>query len=1063
MASSSLEVVDLRCEYKTIPHGIDVTRPRLTWTLRSSERAQKQTAYQVVVASSMAKLDAEDGDRWDSGKVSSSDTAFIAYAGLPLQSRDRCYWKVRVWDGEDRDSAWSAPAMWTMGLLESGDWTADWIGYDAPAGGEPAKAPPLDMGNAQWIWYPEGNPAASAPVGEVAFRAAVPVDPERRIDEAALYLTADNWARPYLNGSELEGTVTDFNQVMRIDLARVLTPGANMLAILAENKGEAPNPAGLIARIVISYLEGDDTVVDSGPEWNALRGDRPGDWASPGLDDSDWAKAAAIGPAGTPPWPAPTLPKPIFLPPPPQLRKAFQAQQGVRRATLYATAFGIYEAYINGNRVGDFVFAPGFTDYHERVYYQTYDVTDLVEDGGPNVFAATLGDGWYAGYLGFLPQLNVESARDHYGDAPRFRGQLEIEYADGSVERVVTDNTWKAAYGHIREADMLMGETHDYQLKTAGWLQAGFDDSNWFPVALGAPHEVPVQAHPGTPVTRHERIPAQSVSEVAPGVFIYDLGQNIAGWASIQLNGKAGQVIQVRHGEMLDADGALYTTNLRKARAVDTYTIAADGPASLEPHFTFHGFQYVEITGCREPLPLDSVSGVVIQSVIEPAGDFECSEPLLNQLFQNIVWGQKGNYLEIPTDCPQRDERMGWTGDAQFFMPTALYNMDCGAFFTKWLIDLIQDSQLENGSFADVAPHVALGGGAVAWGDAAMICTYQLYRYYGDTEVIRRHFPNLVRGMDYLESTSDKGIRSKVGYGDWLNKGGGAKDEVIATAYFAYLADLMATMAAAIGEEDRAKYYRALHHRVRDVFVEAFFADDGTLLDSSQTGYALAFTMDLVPPDLEAEAAARFAEEIARFDNHLATGFIGTPRLLPGLSEAGKLDLAYTLLLKKDYPSWLYQVTLGATTMWERWDGWTPEEGFQDPGMNSFNHYAFGAVGEWLYSTVGGIAPVDPGFKTFYIAPRPGGGLTYAKTRYRSIRGLIRSEWRIEADAFFLEVEVPVNTVGIVRLPRPFDSAPRVDDQPADAHPLVELAGETDAGYAIQLPSGVYSIRARRG
>ncbi len=1055
---SPLHVSNLRCEYKASPLGIDVRHPRLTWTLASDAHGQVQSAYQILVASTKALLDADQGDRWDSGRVASSETAFIAYGGPPLNSRDRCYWKVRVWDGNDQASAWSDQSRWTMGLLDTADWSADWIGYDEKAGEEAADTPALDMGKAQWIWYPDGNPAASAPVGEVAFRTVIPVGSGRSIKEAALYLSADNSARPYLNGVELGGISSSFSQVTRIDLLSVLKPGDNVLAILGDNKGDAPNPAGLIARVVVEYVDGTDTIVESGAIWKTLRDDRPENWATADFDGNDWVGAHEIGPAGTSPWPEPKFPKPNYLPPPPQLRTTFTAKNTMVRATLYASAFGIYDAFINGQRVGDFVFAPGFTDYRKRVYYQTYDVTSLVDAGSENVVATLLGDGWYAGYLGFLPQLPVESARDHYGAAPRFRGQLEIEYADGSVETIATDTRWKAAYGHIREADMLMGEIHDYRLAQTGWMESGFDDSTWKEVAASCPHDVPVQAHPGTPVTQHEHIPAISVKEAGPGTFIYDLGQNLAGWVKIRLSGRAGQTIQVRHGERLDADGSLYTINLRKARCIDTYTLAEDGPITLEPHFTFHGFQYVEISGLPEALPLDGVTGVVLQSVIEPSGHFECSEPLLNQLFHNIVWGQKGNYLDIPTDCPQRDERMGWTGDAQFFMPTALFNMDCGAFFTKWLVDLVQDSQLEDGSFADVAPHVALGGGSVAWGDAAMICTYQLYRYYGDTAIIRTHFSNLVRGMDFLESTSEKGIRSKMGYGDWLNKGGGAKDEVICTAYFAYLAELMATMATAIGDTKKAAHYDSLKNTVKAAFIDAFFADDGTLLESSQTGYALAYTMDLILEPLKEKVAPKFAAEIARFDNHLATGFIGTPRLLPGLSKAGQLGLAYTLLMNTDYPSWLFQVTQGATTMWERWDGWTPENGFQDPGMNSFNHYAFGAVGEWLYSTIGGIQPVEPGFKVFYVAPQPGGGLTHAKTHYRSIRGLIRSEWKVAGKGFSLEVEIPVNTVGIVRLPDGFVAAPKVDGQDAEAHPQVQLAGDTDAGYAIQLGSGTYQI-----
>ena len=1046
---AAIQPTNLRCEYKTNPLGIDVTTPRLGWALASDTPAQVQSAYQLLVASTLKALQADQGDLWDSGKIASDDTTFIEYAGRALGSRQACYWKVRVWDGADTPSPWSAPALWSMGLLAPEDWSAEWVGYDAAVEAPAAEeAPVLDMGKANWIWFDEGKPGESAPLGDVYFRKTFSADPGRILDTAKIYITADNAARAFVNGVELQATITTFNQIYEIDMTPLLQDGENVIGVIGKNAGDAPNPAGMVARIVLDYGEGASTFIESGADWKAVRDAAPDGWDKPGFDDGAWPGAGVIGTVGTPPWPIPAFPKPLELPPPPQLRKDFSAGEGIKRATLYATAFGIYDAFINGDRVGDFIFAPGFTEYKNRVYYQTYDVTRMLKPGADNTFAAMLGDGWYAGYLGFLPQLPVDNARDHYGAQPRFRGQLEIEYADGRKETIATDASWKAAYGHIREADMLMGENHDYTHATKGWLQPGYDDSKWGAVATGTSNNVPVQAHPGTPVTRHERIAAQSVTEVEPGIHIYNLGQNLAGWAEIMLNGKAGQHIRVRFGERLDSEGNLYTTNLRKARCIDTFTLAEDGPITLEPHFTFHGFQYVEIAGVNEALPLENVTGVVLQSVIEPSGHFECSEPLLNQLFHNIVWGQKGNYLEIPTDCPQRDERMGWTGDAQFFIPTALYNMDAGAFFTKWLVDLVQDSQLEDGSFADVAPHVALGGGAVAWGDAAMICTYQIYRYYGDTAIIERHFPNLVRGMEFLEKTSENGIRKKMGYGDWLNKGGGAKDEVICTAYFAYLAGLMREMAEVVGETEKAKHYAELEATVKDAFVKNFLAEDGKILESSQTGYALAFTMNLVPDALKEKAAAAFEAEVARFDNHLATGFIGTPRLLPGLAEAGKIDLAYQLLMNKDYPSWLFQVTQGATTMWERWDGWTPDKGFQDPGMNSFNHYAFGAVGEWLYSTIGGIAPVTPGFKTFEIAPKPGGGLTWATTHYRSIHGLIRSEWEIVGSEFKLEVEVPVNTKGTVVLPETYRAKVLLNGDPAEG--------------ALELSSGIYTISGSR-
>lgn len=1016
-AAAPLNPVDLRCEYKVNPLGIDATAPRLTWRLEAAENGAYQTAYHILVASSEALLANDQGDLWDTGRVDSAETALIPYAGKPLNSRMHCYWKVCVWDGQGRDSGWSAPAQWTMGLLAPGDWKAQWIGYDAPdAAANDAPQGPSPLEGAAWLWHAAGAPGIDQPAGRAYFRKTF--DLNQPVKAAQLAVTADNDCKVYLNGEDAnEGgsAINAFNRIYTIDVARHLKQGGNVLAIEAANQGDTANPAGMIARLRVTLADGSVVDLVSDTTWKAAakRGGRA--WNTTDFDDAAYAAPLVVAKLGEGPW----NPKPdpgLTLPPPPYLRRDFALPSGIRRATVYATALGLYELHLNGQRVGEDYLTPGWTDYSKRVPYQTYDVTGLVKDGD-NAMGAILADGWYAGYVGFRLLNGLEKPRGYYGDQPRLAVQLEVEYNDGHVETVTTDSQWKATYGAIREADLLMGETRDLRLTMPGWDAPGFDDATWAAAAVSPAPDIIVEAHAGSPVRNRATFTAQAMTEPQPGVYVYNLGQNMVGWARIKVHGKPGQKIQVRQSERLQDDGTLYTVALRKARAIDSYILRGEGEETLEPAFTFHGFQYVEITGVDAPLPLDAVTGVVIGSNIEQTGFFECSEPLLNQLFHNIVWGQRGNYLEAPTDCPQRDERLGWTGDAQFFMPTSAYTADIGAFFTKWLVDLADDAQFEDGSFPDIAPNIGLGGGNVAWGDAAIICTYEMYRYYGDKRAIEAHYDHLVKGMDYLEGTSENFIRKKLGYGDWLNLGGNAKDEVICTAYFAYLAGLMAEMGEVIGRADAATRFKALHDNVRKAFIEHFVGDDGRILESSQTGYALAFTMDLLPEDKKALAAKHFEDEIARFDYHLATGFIGTPRLLPGLQEAGKLDLAYRLLLTKTFPSWLFQVTLGATTMWERWDGWTPDKGFQDPGMNSFNHYAFGAVGEYLFSTVGGIKSTAPGFTSALIAPKPGGGLTHAKTRYDSISGSYETEWTILKDSLEIVVKIPANTTAEVRLP----------------------------------------------
>lgn len=1017
LPAAALTPTDPRCEYRVDPLGIGTAAPRLTWRLASDTPGARQSAYQILVATTLELLARDEGDLWDSGKVESAETALIPYAGAPLAARARCHWKVRVWDGDGTASDWSAPALWTVGLLSAADWSAQWIGHDAEDPDfEPQPAPPgATLEGAAWIWHAAGPEGVDQAAGRAWFRRVVEIADAPAT--ATLAVTVDNTCKVYLNGEERKpaaGAVNAFNRIFTIDLGS-LPPGRHVIAVEADNHGDAPNPAGLIARLELTHADGRVEAIVSGADWMASAKRGGTRWREAEFDAKDYAPARVVARLGEGPW----NPQPdpgLHLPPPPYLRRDFALADGIVRATAHVTALGHYELRINGQRVGEDQLAPGWTDYAKRIPSHTYDVTDLVR-AGDNAVAAILADGWYAGYIGFRLLLGHDRPRGYYGERPRLLAQLEIEYADGRVERVTTDGDWRAAYGAIREADQLMGEKRDLRREMPGWDVPGFDDSAWTPVVVSPAPEAPVEPHRGVPVRELATFTARGVKEVKPGVWVYDLGQNIVGWARVTVDGAAGQHVVVRHAEMLQEDGTLYTEALRKARSIDQYILAGTGRVRLEPAFTFHGFQYVEISGLDAPPAPEDVVGVVIGSAIDQTGHFESSNPILNQLFHNIVWGQRGNYLEIPTDCPQRDERLGWTGDAQFFMPTAAYTADIGAFFSKWLVDLIDDAQREDGSFPDIAPDIGLGAGNVAWGDAAIICTHEMYRYYGDTAVIAHHYDRLKKGMDFLEKTSENHIRKNIGYGDWLNLGGNAKDEVICTAYYAHLAGLMAEMGAAIGRDADAARFGKLRDDIRAAFIDTFVDAEGRILESSQTGYALAFTMDLLPEDRRAAAALRFEEEIARFDHHLATGFIGTPRLLPGLQAAGRLDLAYRLLLNTTFPSWLFQVTLGATTMWERWDGWTPDKGFQDPAMNSFNHYAFGAVGQFLYEAVGGIQPLAPGFRRVRVAPHPGGDLSHATVRYNSIRGEITSAWRIADGTLALEVTIPPNVEAEIGVP----------------------------------------------
>ncbi|MDR2676140.1 MAG: family 78 glycoside hydrolase catalytic domain, partial [Opitutaceae bacterium] len=1023
-APGEIRAVELRCEHRDDPPGIREVWPRLTWRLeaaRPGRRGLVQTAWQILVASSPEKLAGGEGDLWDSGRVESAGTRAV-FAGRKLAALQQAWWKVRVWDGAATASDWSAPATWSRGLEETvtlKDWPGDWIGLDPDDGRHNETLTDAQRQRAarrqlKWVKavmsgvkkrpVPAFDAKVAAPPTDTDMGAGRPltawfaktfrVDDKAAPARAVIWLVPDMECEIWLNDHRA-GTAARWEIARQIDLAPFLRDGDNRVALrVTQNDGYAPAVLGEIelfpAAGTAATAAADTTRrIPLDATWRFAESDAA---TPPPPAASDTAAAAAI-------WKKPALLSRVWgtaenvthhYAPAAMLRKEFAVEKPVRRATLVATAAGIYEIEINGRRVGADFFSPGCTDYRRRIHAQTHDVTALL-GAGANAIGITLADGWFAGVMGY-------SGRRHtYGGWPRARALLVIEHTDGTVARLATDRSWKAAFGPVRYADLMQGCGYDARLETPGWTRPGFDDSGWKRAATGhrtladgAPNQLAQTVLEGATLDGAritETLPARSVRETAPGVWLADFGQNFTGWARLKTRGGAGARVIFRHGEMLNPDGTLYTSNLRGASAVDEFWLRGDaGGETLEPRFTFHGFRYLEVRGLAQaPAPAD-FTGVVVHTPMKRTGWFECSDENLNKLFSNIIWGQRGNYLEIPTDCPQRDERLGWTGDTQFFARTASYNYDTRAFLERWLESLVSDAQNAEGVFPGVAPsfpgyHVRP---STAWGDAAIIVPHVLWTQYGETRPIERHYDALARYMDWLDRRSRDGIVLVGGYGDWLHKGGTAKTEVMDTAYHAHLCDLMSQMAEATGRVAEAARYAELRDEVRAAFAREFLRPDGAILESSQTGYALAFTMDLVPDRLRAAMTEKFNDTIRAFDWHLATGFIGTPRLMPALFAAGLDATAWRVLMQDTYPSWLYQVKLGATTMWERWDGWTPGEGFQAVAMNSFNHYAFGAVGEALYRHVAGIDTAAPGFREIVIRPRPGGGLTHARAAYEA-------------------------------------------------------------------------------
>ncbi len=778
--------------------------------------------------------------------------------------------------------------------------------------------------------------------------------------------------------------------------------------------------------------------------------------------------------------------------PAPYLRKSFNLPTSVKSARLYITSLGLYECSINGQIVGEDVLTPGWTDYGKRIQYKVYDVTDLLHEG-ENALGAILGDGWAAGFVGM-------GERQRYVDRPRLLAQLEATLADGRTVVIASDRTWKQQFGPLLENDLLMGEAYDARLEMPGWNEPGFDDRRWLGVELFGDNGAALVATNGPTVRRIQELtpiadPVEQRSFISTK-YTFDLGQNMVGRVRFKGSAPAGTTITLRFAEVLDADGNLYTTNLRAARCTDYYTFKGEGEEIWEPKFTFHGFRYVELSGYPGPASRDTVTGVVLHSEMAQTGDFACSDETVNQLQHNILWGQKGNFVDVPTDCPQRDERLGWTGDIQVFVRTAAFNMDVAGFMTKWAHD-VADAQTEPGSIPAVVPVAfPLLDGGPAWADACIICPWTIYLCYGDTRILAENYGVMTRFMDYLLSVSPGFIRCAPefegfpGFGDWLSINANTPRDLIGTAFLAYDANLMAQIAKVLGKTRGAARYRKLFADVKKAFGARFLkggkrlsstaptsearrmmdgADaisrgnlkamdygpvtsqvfDADFFTPTQTAYALALHFDLLPARMRPVAAAELVADIERRNMHLSTGFVGAPYLPHALSSNGQIETAYALLHQKSWPSWLYPVTQGATTIWERWDGYTEENGFQDPGMNSFNHYAYGSIGAWLYNTVAGVEidPAQPGYKHAILRPLPSGGLTHASVRLQTMYGELVSEWKLADSVFSWRVVVPPNTSATAHVP-------------ATTGRTIILNGAPTTGAAFELVAGEHHIDA---
>jgi len=780
-------------------------------------------------------------------------------------------------------------------------------------------------------------------------------------------------------------------------------------------------------------------------------------WQMGLLNASDW-KAK---------WIQPGYKEDTINQPSPYFRKTFNTSKKIASATAFITSLGLYEAFINGKRVGDAYLTPGWTSYNKRLQYQLYDVTTLLISGN-NAIGVALGNGWYRGFIGFSGQKNF------YGKELALLAQIEIQYTDGTRETIVTDESWKSSTGSIVNSEIYNGETIDARKEKSGWNTSSFNDTDWQGVKIKTSSAPPLIATYNEPIRKKETFKVVKSITTPKGERVLDFGQNLVGWVQVKIKGNAGDKISLYHAEVLDKEGNFYTENLRPAKQKNEYILKGNGEEFFEPHFTFQGFRYIKIEDYKGEINPENFTAVVLYSDMQPTGIFTSSNPLINQLQHNIQWGQRGNFLDVPTDCPQRDERLGWTGDAQAFARTATFNYDVHNFFSKWLKDVEAD-QIE-GSVPFVVPNVLGQGaaGSAGWADAATIIPWNMYLVYGDKKVLEDQFNSMKAWVGFMERNSTNYLWNKgFHFGDWLfyrpfddNDGRSAVTDkyLIAQCFFAHSTELVIKTANVLGKQDDVAKYSALLKNVKDAFMKEYMTANGRLVSSTQTAYVLALNFDMLPENLRAYAAEKLVENIKSYGNHLTTGFLGTPYLCHVLTRFGYDDVAYTLLLQETYPSWLYPVKMGATTIWERWDGIKPDGTFQTPGMNSFNHYAYGAIGDWMYRIVTGIdtEEASPGYKSIIIKPHLDNRLTHASSEYKTSYGLIKSAWKTTDQAITLEVEVPANTKATIYIPA--SSAEAVSEGGKAITTIKEISVKGNDGNYIKIEtgSGKYSFQVKK-
>lgn len=952
--------------------------PRLAWT-----NGAPQAAYRITCAGSERELRRGRDLLWDSGRIEESRSFDIPYDGPEAAPRQRIWWRVQTWTPQGA-VATSRPAFWEATITPD-DWTAHWLASEHPE----AKADRL----AGLHWVTGTGP--QGPGVQRAFRTLIET-PEAA--QAEFLLSASKLQGVWLNGTPIEAEGPETPEWTTMALYRLdLRPGRNVLAFALTREAGFGTPAAAAAGLLkMRGADGQVRRLTTRTGWRTLVSP-PDGWTDPTFDDADWAEAS---PPPRPPYGEPWRPYPAM-----HLRKGFAATRRIRSARLHATALGCYEAWINGRRVGDRMMAPEMTDPSRRILFQTYDVTALVRRGD-NALGLWVGDGWYGSEYSSISRFS-------FGPAPcRVKAQLDIEYDDGSRETIATGPGWKTAPSPILSSEIYDGEVYDARAEIEGWSTPAFDDAGWAEAETVDAPDVAIEPEDAPPVRVTQTLKAVAITEPTPGNWVFDFGQNFAGWPLLKVRGQTGDAVEMRFAEVLLPSGEVDQRNLRSALARDTYILKGRGEETWTPRFTYHGFRYVQVSGLQTRPTAETLQGLVGHNDLTMTGLLRLGDPVIEKFWRNAVWSQRSNFFGLPTDCPQRDERLGWMGDAEVFWPAAAYNMDLQAYSSRVMGD-IRHGQSAKGGFPDIIPpfFVGLELTSPGWSDAGIVLPHTAWMRNGDTEIVSENWDAMERHMAYILSQNPDHLWTRArgaDYGDWLAVD--AKEpgdpttpkDLVGAAYWARCAGMMAQMAEGLGRTEDEARYRALFAQIRAAFNVAYVKPGGEIGNGSQTSYILPIAFGLLDDAAKAEAGRRLVADIRRRGDTLSTGFLGTPHILDALADSGHPDVAVTLLLQRRYPSWGYMVEKGATTMWERWNSDSGEV-----AMNSYNHYAFGAIGDFLFRRIAGIAPAAPGFRHVRVAPIVDRRLGYAGADYISPVGRIRADWRFEGDSAVLDLDIP--------------------------------------------------------